>query len=60
MYTHTHIYNVYICIFLGLHPQHIEVPRLGVYLELELLAYAIATEIPDASHIYDLHHSSDP
>ena len=25
--------------FLGLHPRHMEVPRLGVGLELQLLAY---------------------
>ena len=29
--------------FLGLHPQHMEVPRLGVESELQLLAYATAT-----------------
>ena len=33
-----------------------EVPRLGVELELQLLAYAMATE--DLSHVCDLHHSS--
>ena len=31
---------------------------LGVELELQLLAYATATAIPDLSRIYDLHHSS--
>ena len=35
-----------------------KVPRLGVKLELQLLAYAIATATPDLSHICDLHHSS--
>ena len=35
-----------------------EVPRLGVDLELQPLAYATATAIPDPSHICDLHHSS--
>ena len=29
--------------FLGLHLGHVEVPRLGVESELQLLAYAIAT-----------------
>ena len=38
---------------LGLHPQHMEVPRLGVKSELQLLAYTI-----DPSRICDLHHSS--
>ena len=40
--------------FLGPHLQHVEVPRLGVELELQLLAYATATTMPDLSHIYDL------
>ena len=33
-------------------------PRLGVELELQLLAYATATATQDPSHIFDLHHSS--
>ena len=36
LYTHTYIY-IYIyffLVFLGLHPQHMEVPSLGVELEL--------------------------
>ena len=37
--------------FLGPHPQHTEVPRLGVESELQLLAY---TTMPDSSHICDL------
>ena len=47
---------------LGLHAQHMEVPRLRVSLELQLPAYTIATATatatPDLSHICDLHHSS--
>ena len=35
------------CIFLGLHLWHMEVPRLGVELELWLPAYATATATPD-------------
>ena len=37
-----------------------EVPRLGVELELQLLAYTIATATTtwDLSHVCDLHHSS--
>ena len=35
-----------------------EVPRLGVELELDLMAYATATAMPDLSHIFDLCHSS--
>ena len=37
-----------------------EVPRVGVKLELQLLAYDTATGIRDLSHICDLHHSSWP
>ena len=43
----------YIFLFLGLHLQHMEVPRLGVESELHLLVYATAT--PDLSCICDLH-----
>ena len=43
-------------VFLGPHPRHKEVPRLGVKPELQLLAYA--TAVPDLSCICDLHHSS--
>ena len=35
-----------------------EVPRLGVELELQLLAYATATATQDPNHVCDLHHSS--
>ena len=35
-----------------------EVPRLGVELELELLVYTTATAMPDPNHIFNLHHSS--
>ena len=59
------LYRIYISfffflsfVFLGPHPWHMEVPRLGVYLELQLLAYATATAMPDPSHICNSHHSS--
>ena len=47
-------------VFLGLHQQHMEVPRLGVKLkpELQLPTYATATAMWGPSHIGDLHHSS--
>ena len=35
-----------------------EVFRLGIKPELELLAYTTATVTQDLSHIYELHHSS--
>ena len=44
--------------FLGPHPQHREVPRLGVKLELQLLAYTTVTAMQDLSRIFVLHHSS--
>ena len=42
--------------FWGPYPWHMEVPRLRVESELQLLAYATAT--PDPSCVCDLHHSS--
>ena len=44
--------------FLGLHLQHMEVPRLGVELELQLPAYTSGTAMQDPSRVCDLHHSS--
>ena len=35
-----------------------EVPRLGVESELQLLVYATATATQDLSRVCDLHHSS--
>ena len=46
------------CFFLGPHPWHMEVPRIGVELELQLPVYATATAMRDSSCIWDLHHSS--
>ena len=40
--------------FLRLHRWHMEVPGLGVQLELQLQDYATATAMPDVSHISDL------
>ena len=42
----------------GEHLQHMEVPRLGVKLELQLPAYTTATAMQDMNHIFDLYHSS--
>ena len=44
--------------FLGPHLGHMEVPRLGVVLELQPPAYTTATAMLDPSHVCDLHHSS--
>ena len=35
-----------------------EVPRLGVESELQLLAYTAVTVMPDLNQVCDLHHSS--
>ena len=50
----------FVCLlyFLGPHLQHMEVPRLGVELELQLLAYATAIATWDPSRICDLYQSS--
>ena len=47
------LFSLFFC-FLGLHLRHMEVPRLGVKSELQLLA--TATETGDPSHVFELHH----
>ena len=44
--------------FLGPHLKHMEVPRLGVELELQLPAYTTASAMLDLSPLCDLHHTS--
>ena len=46
--------------FLGLHPWHMEVPRLGVESEQQLLAYATATATqgPSRSATYTTAHGN--
>ena len=44
--------------FLGLYPWHMEIPRLGVKSELQLLAYTAATATQDPGRVCTLHHSS--
>ena len=44
-------------VFLELHPRCMEVPRLGVKSELQLLACTTATAMQDPSCVCDLHHS---
>ena len=51
------IFFFFFC-FLGPHLWHMEVLKLGVEWELQLLAYTTATAMPDPNHICDLHHSS--
>ena len=45
-------------IFLGLHPRHMEGPRLGVESALLPPAQARATATQDPSRVCNLHHSS--
>ena len=55
-------FNIYLFIyaFLGLHPWHMEVPRLGTNQSCSCLAYATATATAtwDPSHVCKLHHGS--
>ena len=44
--------------FLGLHLWHIEVPKPGVKLELQLLAYVTAIATPGLSRVCEVHHTS--
>ena len=48
----------YFFVFLGPHLWHMEVPRLGIKLELWPPAYTIARAMPDPSRMCDLHHGS--
>ena len=48
----------FIFFFLGLPLGHMEIPGLGVELEMQLLAYATATAMQDLSRVSDLQHSS--
>ena len=56
-YTHTHTHTHTHNFFLGSHLQHMKAPRLGVELELQLLAYPADATMPDQSCICDQHCS---
>ena len=43
--------RAFFLLFLGVHPQHMEVPRLGLELDLQLLAYTTATAMRDTQAI---------
>ena len=51
-------YDSLLLLFLRLHLRHMEVPRLGVKLELQLPAYTTATARLELRYICDLHCSS--
>ena len=57
-YKNPSCFFVCLFVFLGLYLRHMEVPRLGVKLDLQLPVYTTATATRDLSHICDLHHSS--
>ena len=59
LFSHLLVFILFHFCFLGLHLQHMEVPRLGVQSELQLPVYATATAtLWDLSCICDLYHSS--
>ena len=49
--------ELFFFLFLGPHLRHMEVPRLGFELELQLLAFIIVTAKQSLSCICDLCHS---
>ena len=57
-YHHYYYYYYYYYCFLGPQTWHMEVPRLGVELELKVPTYITATATPDLSCVRDLYHSS--
>ena len=54
----SHWSNSFFFCYFRPHPRHMEVPRLGVKLELQLPTCATATATSDPSCVCDLHHSS--
>ena len=55
----TQLYIFFLLLFfLGPHPRHMEIPRLGIESELQLLAYPTATATQDPSRVCNLPHSS--
>ena len=52
------LYFFFFFFLLGLHLRHMEVPRVGIESELQPPAYTTATAMPDLSHVFNLHHSS--
>ena len=52
------VFCLFVFAFLGLHLRHMEIPRLGVKMELQLPAYTTAIAKRNLSCICDPHHSS--
>ena len=57
-HTHTQTHTRSYFLFLGLHPWHMEAPRLGVQSEPSPPAYTRASTTRDPSPVCDLHQSS--
>ena len=51
---------VFFFVFLGPHLRHMEVPRLGIELEMQLPAHATTMAMPDLNRICKLGHSLQP
>ena len=47
---------LFVFVILGPHPQHMEIPKLGVESELQLPGYTTAAAMPDQKLICSLHH----
>ena len=58
MFPWYHFFCFFFFCFFVLYLGHMRVPRLGVNLELQLLAYTTATATRDLSQLWDLYHSS--
>ena len=56
--SHPRHFYLFIYCLLGLNLWHMEVPELGIKLELQLQAYTTAREMWALNHVCDLHHSS--
>ena len=52
------VFKTFFFVVPGPHPWHMEVPRLGMESELQMLAYTTATTMPDPNRVCSLHHSS--
>ena len=53
-----YVFMHFFFVFLGLHPQHMEIPGLGVESELYPLAYTAATATSELNLVCHLHNSS--
>uniref|UniRef100_A0A8D0ZHL9 Uncharacterized protein n=1 Tax=Sus scrofa TaxID=9823 RepID=A0A8D0ZHL9_PIG len=52
------LFQIFFFFFLGPHPRHMEVPRLGIESELQLPVYATTTATRNPNCIFSLHCSS--